>query len=89
MLYRECLGMHRGLVNNMWYHSVPAEAPVFQRNAAREKKQSFTADCLRPVFVAPHLGEAVILRKSTRVSSLICALASAVMWLFFVPPPNK
>lgn len=26
-----------GLVNNMWYRSLPAEAPVIQRNAADEE----------------------------------------------------
>lgn len=36
----ECIdvrGSKGGLVNNMWYRLLPAEAPVFQRNAADEE----------------------------------------------------
>lgn len=44
-----------GLVNNMWYHWVPAEAPLIQRNSGTTDEKHFsTTDCLRLVSV-PHI----------------------------------
>lgn len=64
-----CIGMScgvKGLVNNMWYHSVPAEAPVFQRNTGTmNEKTLLHIRLLQTGFCAPHSREAVILWAST------------------------
>ena len=43
-----------GLVNNMWYRSVPAEAPLFSKKSRNNEWVTLlhsTADCFRPVSV--------------------------------------
>lgn len=54
-----CIGMScgaKGLVNNMWYHSIPAEAPVFQRNTGTmNEKTLLHSRLLHTGFCAPHL----------------------------------
>lgn len=52
----------KGLVNNMWYQPIPAEAPFFPKACRDNECMTLVRSRLPQTgFVAPHLREVVML----------------------------